>query len=195
MRLAIGCQRTAAVSRLRPISPLPDERVRRRKTHLAELFATTGMRLLAGRPFEDRDPARRQGRDHQSRNGRRYFQIGVPVGRHFGYGTPDTEIVGVVEDARVNRVQESATADGILPDGPADPAARSLDVRAIGDPRSITADVRRVVIEVDNALPIGGVTLLSNAVASGLRQERLIASLTSLFGMWPSAWPGWVCSG
>jgi ABC-type antimicrobial peptide transport system permease subunit len=39
------------------------------------------------------------------------------------------------------------------------------------------------VVEVDSALPIGGVTLLSEQVAGGLRQERLIAGLASLFGV------------
>jgi len=62
-------------------------------------------------------------------------------------------------------------------------AAQTLDVRAIGDLRSIVAEVRRAVIEVDNALPIGGVTLLSDQIAGGLRQERLTAALTSLFGI------------
>ena len=71
-------------------------------------FATTGMRLLAGRHFNDRDRERHakvaivnrcDGPPLFSRDGR-------AVGRHLGYGKPDIEIVGVVEDARVNRVQD-----------------------------------------------------------------------------------------
>ena len=42
---------------------------------------------------------------------------GTAVGRRFGYGTPDIEIVGVVEDARVNRVQEPATPMAFFPIG------------------------------------------------------------------------------
>ena len=40
-----------------------------------------------------------------------------------------------------------------------------------------------MVAEADHNLPIDRVTILSDQVASGLRQERLIAGLTSIFGI------------
>jgi len=147
-------------------------------------FTTTGMRLLEGRHFDSRD---REGTTKVAIINRamaeRYFRHGTAVGRHFGYGRLDTEIVGVVEDARVNRVQEPAGPMAFFPMAQQITAAQTLDVRAIGDPRWLAADVRRAVIEVDRVLPIGRVTLLADQVAGGLRQERLIAGLTSLFGI------------
>jgi hypothetical protein len=44
-------------------------------------------------------------------------------------------------------------------------------------------DVRRAVTEVDADLPIDRVTILSEQVRRGLNQERLVAGLTSVFGM------------
>jgi ABC-type antimicrobial peptide transport system permease subunit len=42
---------------------------------------------------------------------------------------------------------------------------------------------RRAVTEVDADLPIDRVTILSEQVRCGLNQERLVAGLTSVFGM------------
>ena len=147
-------------------------------------FETTGMRLIQGRPFDERDRENTPRVAIVNRTmAERYYGDRRAVGRHFGYGTPDVEIVGIVEDARVNRVQEAPRPMAFFPMAQEITAAQTLDVRAIGDLRSIVAEVRRAVIEVDNALPIGGVTLLSDQIAGGLRQERLTAALTSLFGI------------
>lgn len=182
--LAIGCQNISGVT-VEGYQPATDERVNAQENRISlNYFATTGMRLVEGRHFDSRD------REDTTKvaivnraMAERYFRNGTAVGRHFGYGRLDTEVVGVVEDARVNRVQEPARPMAFFPMAQEITAARTLDVRAIGDPRSIAADVRRAVVEVDKALPIGSVTLLSDQVAGGLRQERLIAGLTSLFGI------------
>jgi predicted permease len=182
--LVVGCQNIGGVT-IDGYQPAPDERVRAQVNHVsASYFATTGMRLLAGRHFDDRDRENTPKVAIVNRAmAERYFRNGMAVGGRFGYGTPDVEIVGVVEDARVNRVQEPATPMAFFPMTQESTAAGTLDVRATGDPRSIVADVRRAVVEVDGALPIAGVTLLSEQVSGNLRQERLIAGLASLFGM------------
>jgi predicted permease len=182
--LAVGCQNIGSAT-IEGYQPAPDERVSVQRNRVSSsYFATIGMRLLAGRHFDDRDREDTPRVAIVNRTmAERYFRDGMAVGRRFGYGTPDVEIVGVVEDARVNRVQDPATPMAFFPMAQEITAARTLDVRAIGDPRSIAADVRRAVVEVDGALPIGGVTLLSEQVAGGLRQERLIAGLASLFGV------------
>ena len=182
--LAVGCQNIGGVT-IEGYQPAPDERVRAQENRVSpNYFTTTGMHLLEGRHFDSRD---REGTAKVAIINRamaeRYFRKGTAVGRHFGYGRLDTEVVGVVEDARVNRVQDPAGPMAFFPMAQEVTAARTLDVRAIGDPRLLIADVRRAVIEVDRALPIGSVTLLADQVAGGLRQERLIAGLTSLFGI------------
>jgi predicted permease len=182
--LAIGCQNISRAT-IEGYQPAPDERVQVQENRVSpNYFETTGMRLLEGRPFDDRDRENTPKVAIVNRTmAERYFPERSAVGRHFGYGTPDVEIVGIVEDARVNRVQEAPRPMAFFPMAQQIAAAQTLDVRAIGDLRSIVTDVRRAVVDVDNTLPVGSVTLLADQVAGGLRQERLIAALTSLFGI------------
>jgi ABC-type antimicrobial peptide transport system permease subunit len=59
----------------------------------------------------------------------------------------------------------------------------SLDIRAAGDAAALTAEVRRVLGEVDRNLPIREVTTLQAQVDRRLSPERLVATLTSFFGL------------
>ena len=140
--------------------------------------------LLEGRGFDDRDRENTPKVAIVNRAmARRFFPDRSAVGRRIGYGTVDTEIVGVVEDARVNRIQDPPRPMAFYPLAQMPVEAGALDVRAVGDPRSITAEVRRAVNEVDAGLPIDRVTMLADQVANGLRQERLVAGVTSVFGI------------
>jgi predicted permease len=177
--LVTGCQTTSDIS-IDAYQPGAGEQVRVQENRISlNYFATTGMHLLEGRDFDDRDRADTPKVAIVNRAmAQHYFSGRSALGHSFGYGTHDTEIVGVVEDARVNRVQQPPVP-GLTPwrNWP----THVLDARAIDDPRSI--DVRRAVAEVDPNLPIDRVTTLSEQVASSLNQERLIAALTSIFGL------------
>jgi predicted permease len=182
--LATGCQHVSgiAIDGYQP-SVGEDLRVQENRVSL-NYFATTGMRLLEGRDFEDRDKENTPKVAIVNRAMvQRFFPGQRALGRRFGYGTPDVEIVGVVEDARVNRIQDAARPMAFYPLAQMPVDASALDVRATGDPRSIVTEVRRAVVEVDARLPIDRVTILSEQVTRGLRQERLVAGLTSIFGI------------
>ena len=140
-----------AASSIDGYQPRADERLQLQENRVSpNYFATTGMRLVEGRDFDDRD------RDQMPKVAivnramvQRFFPNERAVGRRFGYGKSDTEIVGVVEDARVNRVQQSAGPMAFYPIAQEVVDAGSLDVRAIGDPHSLVESVRRAVTEVD----------------------------------------------
>jgi ABC-type antimicrobial peptide transport system permease subunit len=113
---------------------------------------------------------------------RRFFGGQSPIGKRIGYGQPpNIEIVGVVDDARVNRVQQAPAPMAFYPmeQGP-DPQV--VDVRTSGNPRDVLGEVRRGIADVVPGIPMGGITLLSDQVENSLNQERLIAVLTSIFG-------------
>ena len=59
----------------------------------------------------------------------------------------------------------------------------SLDVRASGDPIQLISQVRQAIRGVDPNLPIGGISTLAEQVSSNLAQQRLIAGLTTIFGV------------
>ncbi|MGH7575957.1 MAG: ABC transporter permease, partial [Longimicrobiales bacterium] len=66
----------------------------------AHYFATVGIRVAAGREFDERDTAdgSRVAVVNESL-ARRFFQGRNPVGKRLGFGESDTEIIGVVRDA------------------------------------------------------------------------------------------------
>jgi predicted lysophospholipase L1 biosynthesis ABC-type transport system permease subunit len=113
---------------------------------------------------------------------RKYFKGREPIGEHFGFDKPESEIVGVVRDAHVNSVREAALPMVFFP-FPATPTfVGTIQLRAAGDPTVIGAEVRRALQETEPRLPVDRVTTLGTLAASTLRQERLIARLTTVVG-------------
>jgi predicted permease len=182
--LATGCRDVSDVT-IDRYQPAPGEAVQVQENRVSpDYFSTTGMRLVEGRNFDSAD---REGTSSvaivNQAMARKYFGGQSPLGRRFGYRRrPDVEIVGVVEDARVNSVQQAPVPMAFYPMAQgADPEV--VDVRAVGDPHNLMQDVRRAVSEVAPDIPIISVTILSEQVAGSLNQERLVAGLTAIFGV------------
>jgi len=112
---------------------------------------------------------------------RRYFAGRNPVGQRFGDPQPDTEIIGVVADARVNGVQEAVPPMAYGPILQQAVMPESLEIRAVGDPGAIATSVREAIREVEPGLPVENIRTVSEQVEASLRQERLVARLTSVF--------------
>ena len=182
--LAAGCRASSDIV-IEGYQPSAGEIVQVQENRVSlEYFATTSMRIVEGRGFDgnDRQDTRRVAIVNRAM-ARRFLDNRSPIGRRFGYTRrPDVEIVGVVDDARVNRVQQAPVPMAFYPMAQgADPEV--VDVRASGDPRVIVSEVRRAISEVVPDVPINVITLLSDQVANSLNQERLIAWLTSIFGV------------
>jgi predicted permease len=151
-------------------------------------FSTVGMHLLAGRDFNDRDTnASPEVAIVNEAVARRYFPDSHAIGRRFGYtdkgAKADYEIVGIVENARVNSAREEAPLMAYYPIQQSPVYGGSLEVRVTGDPVARMAEIRKTVTGVDRNLPIDRVTVLSEQVSGNLRQDRLIMWLTSTFGL------------
>jgi predicted permease len=96
---------------------------------------------------------------------RRFFPNQSPIGRRFGLGQPehsgDTEIVGVVKDAKYESVQEKPQAAAYYPYTQRLGYLGNLEVRFSGDLRGIVPEVRRAISEVNRNLPITEVRTLA----------------------------------
>jgi predicted permease len=147
-------------------------------------FQTVGIGLLEGRDFDIRDSDRspRVAIINEAAV-RRYFGNRRVVGQRFGIPQPDTEIVGVVRDARVTDPHDPAVPMAYYPIRQAVTFAGSIDVRAAADPRLVATEVRKAVGDVDPDLPILRVSTVIDQTANVLNQDRAVAILTSAFGV------------
>jgi hypothetical protein len=125
-------------------------------------FSTVGMTITAGRDFDAREIG--SGAKIVIVNEamvRKYFKGRDPIGQRFGYDKPDTEIIGVVRDARVNTVREAAMPMVFHPFDSKPPFVGSMQVRATGDPDAIGAAIRRALLEVEPRLPVDRVSTIA----------------------------------
>jgi predicted permease len=153
-------------------------------------FETLGIPLLAGRDFNFQDQGRSRVAIINQAMASYYFANGNPIGKRVAldHVTGDTgvksyEIVGVVGDAKYYEIREAANRTIYLPafqDGRAN--ARNFVLRTDIDPQSVAVDVRRAVREVLKTIPVARVTTLSDQIDASIVPERLIATLSGLFG-------------
>jgi predicted permease len=186
--LAVSCRDLADI-RIAGYDARPGEQVLTQENRVSPgYFATVGIRLLAGRSFTDRDTKDGAPVAIVSESvARRYFAYGNAIGHRFGYtdigAKTDTEIVGIVADARVNSAREEPPPMVYYPIQQGMVFGASLEVRVTGDPAARMAEIRQAVMNVDRNLPIIRITALSEKVSGNLRQDRLIMWLTSTFGL------------
>jgi predicted permease len=154
-------------------------------------FSSLGIRVVAGRDFEERDargpetPSFRSAIVNES-FARRYFGDRDPVGHRLGIGdTPETptdiEIVGVVEDLSYISLRQRETEHLFLPfwDRQAEDGTFYLRVR--GAPESAFASIRAAVAEVEPRLPVE-LTTFADRIDQSLMDERMLAAVSSVLG-------------
>jgi predicted permease len=152
---------------------------------------TEGMSLLLGRDFGHGDTigAPKVAIVNET-FAKRYMAKQNPIGRRFSLNIPaksyEIEIVGVVKDFKFNEPRQEYWPVAFLPlaqaEGPPSYAA-FLEIRTTTDPTSVAGSVRHVIQEVDRNLPITSISTLSEQVSKRVNQERLIARLSSFFGL------------
>jgi macrolide transport system ATP-binding/permease protein len=183
--LMTGCRSAADGIVITGYTAQPGEQVMLQENRVAaNYFATVGMTIVAGRGFTPMDTATDAPIAVINETAaRRYFKDRDPIGQRFGGDKPETEIVGVVRDARVNTVREEAMPMAFYPLDSTPSYVGSMHVRTSGDPDAIAAALRKALQEAAPQLPVDRVVPISTLVAGTLRQERLIARLTTLLGL------------
>jgi predicted permease len=152
---------------------------------------TLGVPLLRGREIEIRDTAsspliavvNAAFVEH-------YFKDQNPIGRTFTFddetdGGVPLEIVGVIGDIKSGDAREKpspAVYRPILQIQEQGAYSATIHIRTTGDPSSIAPQVRQMINQVDDKMPIFGVTTMAEQLHENLNQERLIAQLVSFFG-------------
>jgi predicted permease len=151
-------------------------------------FAAMGIPVLAGRTFGPQDSAtsRKVGVIGET-TARTLFPAGSPIGKHYGRGGPDhagdIEVIGVVKDVKYNSLDEEQQPGDYLPYAQNVRYLNEFEVRYSGDTAATVAAIRQAIHDVDYALPVSDVTTLDERVARSISNQRLVAQLSSFFGV------------
>ncbi len=152
--------------------------------------------LLQGRDFDDRD--RVDGGDDPQpwtvaivnrEFAKHFFGAQDPIGRRIGCchgpGTkPSIRIVGVVENSLFAGPRGGVRRQVFLPYlESASPAAVTFYVRSAKPPAVMFATLRRLMAKLDSAVPVYDLKTLEEQLDETLSTERLIAFLSTVFGL------------
>ena len=149
-------------------------------------FTNVGIPLLLGRDISERDiPGATRVAVINDTMAKFYFHGTNPIGKHLGHDEMSMEIVGVVRDAQDHDfrweplrrfyVSYFQPIDGIT--------TANFEIRTVGNSGAVLALLRREAQAVDRNLTILSLTDVRALMDESVVQERLIAKLSSFFGL------------
>ena len=177
----------AAASRLATVEGHPERPEQRRYLLLnwvaPKYFETLGTPLLAGRDFQYQDQGHRVAIVNQAM-ARYYFADGNPLGKHLTFDGEDRpyQIVGMVGDAKYYEIREDSRRTVYFNAFQEGRPPSEFVLRTSIEPAAVAGAVRRAVREVLKTVPVVKVTTLSDQVDASIVPERLMATLSGLFG-------------
>jgi predicted permease len=157
-------------------------------------FSTLGIPLLAGREFTEQDRGAIKYAVINESFARHFLPGGDPIGRRFGLvddkeadnpagSQPDIQVVGVIPDTKYRDLRETPPPQAFFPYYQ-DTKFRFMNVylRTYGDPRLVESQLRERMRQFDPHVPIVGLETMNELMGRSLRTERLVASLSAVFG-------------
>lgn len=161
-------------------------------------FATLGVPLIEGRDFSERDTSTIMHKGIpfpvpsviviNQKMAKYYFGDRSAIGRHIGFGNEpgavaDMEIIGVVKDFKYLGVRDQMTRQALIP-YLALPFAVNMTsyVRTSMPPEQAFNLIRRTVANLDPNLPVYNIRTLEDTIDASLLNERLVATLSAMFG-------------
>ena len=156
-----------------------------------DYFAALGIPLLAGRAFTTRDvgPAAEYAVVNQTFV-REYLPGGNPLGKRFRLVNsedpsqmPDIEVIGLIPDMKYRDLRETPPGQAYFPYYQ-DTKFRFMNfyLRTQADPRLLMDPLRERMRQFDPNIPVVGLQTLEEQIGYSLRTERLVASLSAVFG-------------
>ena len=152
---------------------------------------TLGVPLLMGREInlEDTPASTRVAVVNQS-FAQAFYPGQNPIGRRMTFeedsDKDDFEIIGVIGDAKYGSPREPAERTvyrPILQVQDSGAFSNVFELRTVGDPLNLSAEVRASILQFNDKLPVLNFTTLKKQTDEALRQERLVAQLVSFFGL------------
>ena len=153
-----------------------------------DFFAAMGLPLVQGRTFGPQDTPKSQKVAVISElMAQRFFPNGSPVGKRFSIDHPTSkdaiEVIGVVKDAKYVNLKQEFQPIAFYPHSQLPDVLGNLVVRFSGPASSVVPQIRQVIKEANQNLPVDDVVTLSDQIGRSLVQQKLIARLASFFGL------------
>jgi predicted permease len=163
-------------------------------------FTTLGVPLVAGRDFTDKDADSIQHGDKpedrvarvsivNQKFAKQFFgSVDGAIGRHVGFGIDpgtktDMEIVGVVKDIKYTSLRDEVPIQMFEPYlAQTFVGGMTVYVRTTLPPEQFFSTVRAKVRQLDSNISIYGMRSMDEQISNSLLVERLIASLSAVFG-------------
>ena len=162
-------------------------------------FATLGVPIVAGRDFTANDNRIvKHGPEVwnwvpttimiNEKFAKKYFAGRNPIGLHLGYGADpgtalDMEVIGVVKDFKYTNLRDDIQEQAYVPYlGDRFLGEMTIYLRTTSDPAQLMTAVRAKVRDMDSNLPVYAMRTTEVQINNSLTTERLIASLSAVFG-------------
>ena len=154
----------------------------------AGYFATMQIPLITGRGFDSTDSATSQRVAIVSQHmARTLFPNGEALGRSFHIGDPkspyEQQVIGIARDVKFDDLTESPEDIDYLPFFQGNCCLNSFELRYAGNTGAISTAVQQTIHSIDRTLPISGITTLDDEVARSITNQRLVAQLSTFFGL------------
>jgi predicted permease len=165
-------------------------------------FATLGVPIVNGRDFRPTDNREVKHRPEEPADrgwepavvminetfAKKYFSGRNPVGLHVGFGsdpgTPtDMEVIGVVKDIKYTSLRDDIQPQVYEPYlGSRYVGGMVIYARTVNDPNQLISAIRSKVRDLDANIPIYALRTTEVQINNSLSSERMIASLSAVFG-------------
>jgi putative ABC transport system permease protein len=150
-----------------------------------DFFAVMGMRVIAGRGFDERD---RKGQPQVMLISRALARSGLlgedPIGKQvYALGMAPWEIVGIVDDVRYRGLDQEPEPQIFidLRQWPAPGGPRYYAARVEGDPAALAPAIRSIVSQIEPRATLDNVATMEQIVASTMSRPRLYAVVVGVF--------------
>jgi len=186
-----GTQRSSSIE-IPGFTPEPDQAPVVEDILVGPKYATTlGIPVLRGREIDIRDTASAPPVAVVNETFvERYFKDQNPIGRTFNFDddTDDAaplQIIGVIGDVKSEDAREPtvpAVYRPILQIQDEYAYGPNIQIRTTRDAASLAGQARQMLNQIDDKMPVFGVTTMDEQIRDKLTQERMIAQLVSFFG-------------
>jgi predicted permease len=154
----------------------------------AGYFSAMRIPIVAGRGFGPQDTVNSPKVAIVSETmARTMFPAGSPIGRRYGTGgaqhAGDLEVIGVAKDVKFQGLSAPDVPMDYFPYSQGSDYMNELVVLYSGDLGSISSAAQKAIHSIDRNLPITHVSTLDDSVALSVIDERLLAQLSTFFGL------------